>query len=233
MASWSDVDNLASYDTIHQLRLTHVPLFQGQGASEVRPKVIARIPSLQMFNGSPINARERLESEKAYLRSILFEIRQQPESNDNGNDDDQSHHSHRKNIVALHPRYDYLQQQYGKDLLDFGSSMLSNGSTTGLAGSLSLAADMIDVKFRCMTFSPLLSQQDGAPILKKIPSSMTIARLKMVVKQLFGIPPQLQLLSMQIYKDGMPTFLDDDQASLQYFGAISGAEIYVNEDKSN
>ena len=33
--------------------------------------MIARIKQLEIFNGSIIGARERVESEKAYLRSVL------------------------------------------------------------------------------------------------------------------------------------------------------------------
>lgn len=63
LASWLDVDALRSLDSLRSLRLTNIPLFQGKGASEVRPLIIARIPQLKFLNGSSI-------SEKVLLVSI-------------------------------------------------------------------------------------------------------------------------------------------------------------------
>jgi tubulin-specific chaperone E len=74
LSAWSDIDSLASYQSCRFLRLSQVPLFAGKGASEVRPLVIGRIPSLVFFNGSGISPRERTDAEKSYLRSILFAI---------------------------------------------------------------------------------------------------------------------------------------------------------------
>ena len=55
------------YTGLRVLRLSHIPLFKGRGASEVRPLVIARMQHVEVFNGSPVSARERMESEKSYL----------------------------------------------------------------------------------------------------------------------------------------------------------------------
>ena len=74
LSAWSDLDHLASYRTCAFMRLSQVPLFVGKGASEVRPLVIGRMPSLVFFNGSAISPRERTDAEKSYLRSIIFAI---------------------------------------------------------------------------------------------------------------------------------------------------------------
>ena len=52
-----------------------------------------------------------------------------------------------------------------------------------------------------------------------------------MVKQLFGLDPGLQQLSLLIYKDAPPTLMEDDQGSLGYYGATNGAKIYINEAK--
>jgi hypothetical protein len=74
LSAWSDIDHLASYRTCAFMRLSQVPLFVGKGASEVRPLIIGRMPSLVFFNGSAISPRERTDAEKSYLRSIIFAI---------------------------------------------------------------------------------------------------------------------------------------------------------------
>ena len=69
------------------------------------------------------------------------------------------------------------------------------------------------------------------PLEKKLPGSLSISRLQLLVKQLFGLDPHLQQLSLRVYKDSPPTLLDDMQAALSYFGAIDGCEIFINEAK--
>lgn len=36
----------------------------------------------------------------------------------------------------------------------------------------------------------------------------------------------------QLYKDSPPTLLEDDLTSLNYYGAMDGAEIFINEAKA-
>ena len=57
--------------------------------------------------------------------------------------------------------------------------------------------------------------------------------MKSMVKQLFGLDPALQQLSLthKEYQDAPPVFMDDDQAPLAYYGAITGADIFINEAK--
>lgn len=200
------MDALSTFPSLKQLRLSQIPLFSGKGASEVRPRVIARMKNLTFFNGSGISPRERTDAEKMYLRIILREI---DETKSNQID---------INIESEHPRYNELKSTYVHDVLPIGR----------VNENLSMAADMINVTFKNMSFS---SGGTLEPISKRIPSSVTIARLRMMVKQMIGLDIKLQQLSLRIYKDAPPTLLDDDQSNLQYYGAIDGAEIFINESK--
>ena len=210
IASWSDIDALSSYPALVNLRLSHVPLFSGKGASEVRPLVIGRIQRLSTFNGSTISSRERIDSEKAYLRTAIRDVEDAAAAG--------------KPLVGsslsiIHPRYHELQSRHGADLLPMGSA------TTG--GNI--AADLLNITLKNMSFASAGSLE---PIQKKLPGSLTIARLRVLVKQLFGLDPHLQQLSIRLYKDAVPTVLDDDQATLSYYGAIEGCELFINEAKS-
>lgn len=209
LREWSDIDALSSYSGISHLRLSHIQLFAGKGASEVRPKVIARMKNLMFFNGSGINPRERLDAEKNYLRSV---IREMDEAGRKIED-----FTNNPAYSLLHPRFEELYARYSHDLVPMGR--VNEG--------LTLAADMITVTFRNMS-----TKGSFEPSQKKIPSSVTIARLRMMIKQMYSLDPRLQQLSIRLYKDSVPTLLDDDQANLQYFGAIDGAEIFINESKA-
>jgi hypothetical protein len=52
-----------------------------------------------------------------------------------------------------------------------------------------------------------------------------------MVKQLFGLDPRLQDLSLRVYKDSPPVLLEDEMGTLGYYGALDGAEVFVNEKK--
>ena len=93
----------------------------------------------------------------------------------------------------------------------------------------SLAANLISVTLKNLSFG---SGGSLEPTTKKLPTSLTVGRLRLMVKQLFGLDPPLQHLSIRVYKDALPTFLDDDMATIGYYGALDGAEVYINEAKA-
>ncbi|CAE7608408.1 unnamed protein product, partial [Symbiodinium microadriaticum] len=55
--------------------------------------------------------------------------------------------------------------------------------------------------------------------------------VRLIVKQLFGVEPQKQLLSIRLDKGAVvPTLMDEDSATLRYYGAGDGAvDIFVND----
>lgn len=228
---------MAKYPHLRVLRLSTIPLFTGRGSSEVRPEVIGRIPQLAFFNGSQITPRERSESEKNYLRAILFERNARlaaaaaAAGSDVGADSSVTDAGAAASTVGaaapssgvnevLHPRFAELMSLYGADLVP---------ATKSNSGPTSLAAELVSVTFKNLSF---LTNGSLEPITKKIPRSLLIGKLQLMVKQLFGLDPRLQHLSMRVHKDAPPVFLDDEKSSLQYYGVVDGAEIFVNEAKA-
>ena len=146
------------------LRLSHVPLFKGKGASEVRPVVIARMANLAFFNGSKVQGRERMDSEKSYIRRVLRERTELEEG--------------AKDVVALpHPRFEALHDYYKAEMLDFGSS--EQGPN--------LASNMLEIVFKNLCFS----SSSLEPLTKKVPGSVKVTQLKAMVKQLFKVTSDL------------------------------------------
>jgi len=206
LSAWTDIDALVSYPRLSCLRLSHVPLFAGKGASEVRPVVIARMERLQFFNGSMVTSRERIDSEKSYIRRVLRERT----DIENGVVD----------VIAIpHPRFETLHARYSGEMLDFGAK--AQGPTIG--------ADLINITFKNLAFSSATDARTIEPVSKKVPMSLTLSRLKLMVKQLFKLDPPQQQLSIMLYKDSPPQFMDDDEAALGYYGATDGSVIFVNE----
>ena len=82
--------------------------------------------------------------------------------------------------------------------------------------------------------SVLSSGSAGDVTSRKLPSTLTVQRLKGVVKQLFSLEPHLQQLSLRASKDrdgSLPVLLDDDAATLQYYGVSEKVDVYINEAK--
>jgi hypothetical protein len=177
------------------------------GASEVRPIVLGRIKNLNFFNGSGVSARERVDAEKSYLRTILRRI------------DEAAAEGVTLDLQLSDPRYDELQAAYGADLLPMGK----------VSAGANLASDLVAITFKNLSFG---SGGSLDPVTKKLPLSLTVSRVKLMVKQMFGLDVHLQLLSLRTYKDSPPVFLDDEQSTLGYFGAIDGTEIFINEADS-
>jgi hypothetical protein len=225
LSAWSDVDAVATYASVSQLRLAHIPLFAGKGASEVRPIIIARIPPLLLFNGSTVSPKERSTAEKIYLRQakqdrIVLEKASSAQAEAAGASGTVFPAADvEAAFAAKHPRFAYLTEKYAGDIVSAGAD--------ADAGS-SMVADMLDIKLNNVSFSGTTGQQ-CEPISRRLPASLTVGRLKLMVRQLFGLDPIVQQLSIRDDKDAPPVLLDDDEATLRYSGACNGSEIFINE----
>jgi hypothetical protein len=93
-----------------------------------------------------------------------------------------------------------------------------------------MASELLTVTFNNFSFTGGGSLE---PITKKLPASVSIMNMKMMVKQLFGLDPSLQQLSWshKDYQDSPPVFMDDENAPFAYYGAVDGADIFINEAK--
>ena len=149
ISSWSCVDSLNGYPSCTHLRLSHIPLFSGRGASEVRPIVIGRVPALRFFNGSGVGQKERYDSEKSYLRRVmrldnyacslftwnhllklLSAILSIREVNDLENSISTPSAEEIEEVISnLHPRYAELREKYASELLPMGAA--ANGADPG------------------------------------------------------------------------------------------------------
>jgi len=215
ISTWSCIDALSTFPSFHNLRLSHIPLFSGKGASEVRPVVIGRIAGLRFFNGSPVSEKERYDSEKSYLRRVLREVGNATSSSASKPSPVQLDAT----VSVLHPRFVELKAKYESEMLPTAGGSIS-GAEAG-----TIAAELVSVTFKNVTVT---SGGSNEPTTKKLPLSLTIAKLRGLVRQMFGVEQHLQQLSIRQYKDSPPTLLDDDDATLGYFGFCDGSELFVN-----
>ena len=206
--------------------MTHVPLFKDKGISEVRPIIVARIGQLEVYNGSSISNRERTDAEKAYLRRIKREIQVLQEKEKEGNNSASS-----SSVVTIdsclstHPRYALLNDRYGAELLPYDD--------TNNKFSTTIADELVTITFHNIIIH---SAADTDDIIRKLPSSIQIYKLKQIVKSLYHLDLNNEYisLSLRLYHDKQspPVVLDDDKNTLSYYGInMDGGDIYINELK--
>lgn len=79
--NWSSIEHLADIDTLQDLRIIAIPLWEEYANGEQFHLVVGRIPQLKILNGSVISAEQREQSERFLIRfcsSIVLKCYQVP-----------------------------------------------------------------------------------------------------------------------------------------------------------
>ncbi|TMW56600.1 hypothetical protein Poli38472_006610 [Pythium oligandrum] len=206
--TWSSIDALNKFERLHSLRFMRNPLTAQMGVGEARTLVIARAAYLQVFNASPIQSKERTDAEQMYLKRILHELAAAKDSKEQ-----------EATVLASHRRYKQLCGAYP----DVVASATARGGGTG--GPTTLGSSLIQVKIIPMTMNATTFD----PLTKRMPQTMKLSQIKILVEKKFGIPSGDQLLAFRMDAKSMPQPLDDDSCELSYYGLQDEAEILVND----
>lgn len=131
---------------------------------------LARLGNLKTLNYSPITSKERLNAESYYLSLIAREL----------NFSDSKLQSQ---ILATHPRYEYLVSEYGEPVINREASAVNPNS---------LAARLIKFNFYLKTESAEGARDEALveSFEAEIPMSVTAYTLLGIVAKEFGIPPR-------------------------------------------
>ena len=200
-ADWAAVDALsAACPELRRLRFGRDNAVTAKlGQSEARALLVARVPALTHLNGADVGPKERREAEKRYVRVACAELASGAAKPED------------------HPRLDALKAAHGDPAVS------AHGAK---ADSSTLAANLLEVTLRCAA----AEQCHLPPVTKKFPAATKVALLKRVAPKLFKLPPDMAVvLYFKAPGDDWPTVLDDDSATLGYFGVPDGATIDVNE----
>ena len=171
--SWSAIDSLNGIPSLRSLRLRSTPLTALLGVGEVRQTVIARLPTLEFFNASPIPERERTEAERRYVSGVAREFLL---TSDNLKDTDEGQ------IHVYHPRF--------RSLLEKHKETMMSSISSGPSSQANIGNDVIGVTIRSMAASSC----DMEPLRKRIPTSLKVGRIKAMCARAFGLDIDLQIL---------------------------------------
>ena len=227
ISTWTALDQLNSIPSLRSLRLRNTPLTNTLGVGEVRSTAIARLPSLEFFNASPITNRERVEAERRYVSTVSRELllissgvilaaERYTDGGESTGDDDSAKQAQ---MFAKHPQFKVLLEKHKDTML----SLANAGCGSSNQGNI--GEEIINVTIRSMAAASC----DMEPLRKRLPRSLKVGRIKTMCAKYFRVDIDLQMLHFRAEGDPFPSELDDADHSLFYYGVNDGAEILVNE----
>ncbi|KAF3040946.1 hypothetical protein E8E12_008184 [Didymella heteroderae] len=170
ITSWGFIEQLEHvFPGLSSLRVSHNPLYDALQSPDGRALTaddgymltLARLGNLKALNHSPISDKERLNAESYYLSLIVKEVQFAPENL-------------RGQILASHPRYKWLCEEYGEPDIKHDSNKVNPNS---------LAARLLKIRFYLAS--------DGKDMKEvEIPTSCTAYTVLGVVGKLFGAVPR-------------------------------------------
>lgn len=210
ISSWSALEGLRDCPRLQSLRLRSTPLTESLGTAAARSQLIARFPSLLVLNASPVSVMERQEAERRYVANVTRLLKNQP-----GNDKDA--------ILVQHPTYARLAQEHSTVLESIQAEAMGNNCMGN--GSNHWSDSLATVTIRSMAAQSC----EQPPLVRRLPATLTVGKVKALLARHFGLDWDLQELSLQNTEESIPTVLDEDDQSLVYFDVADGATIYMHE----
>ncbi|PWU95129.1 tubulin-specific chaperone E [Trypanosoma cruzi] len=190
---------------LHTFRITYSAMFPQWNESLGRMYVVASLPGITTLNRGQVRPKERLDSEIFYVQRGLAAKQQEQKQQSE------------KQVEWVLPHYPLLEtlQAKHKDVI---MAIYREGETASHDGITHM---MLHLNIFC----------DGFENVKKtVPSSMTVGKLKALIRAVFGVAPSNQRVSFFSGDDAVierATELDNELQSLAFYGVSDGALVRV------
>ncbi|XP_042036199.1 tubulin-folding cofactor E-like [Salvia splendens] len=193
------LDSLNSFPNLMDIRLSGNPVADVGKGGVARFVIIARIAKMELHNGSQVGPREREDSEIRYVRLVMSKC--------NGDLEE---------IRRLHPRFYELKKIHGLD---------DERPTTEASGPQKMASGLISISLKCVG----ASMGEKTPLVKKLPSTATVGKLKNLCLSFFKLKSVKPILFLKEEDSLLPILLEDDMATLVELGVGNDSTILVDE----
>jgi tubulin-specific chaperone E len=257
LSSWHSIDALNTFPHLSDLRISDNPLtptFSSSSSSsyggDLRYETIARLGRVLRLNGSDVSRGERRDAEIIYLKKIIDAMAAVSVSV--GDDDtatatatataaaaaaaaSSSSSSTIESLKAQHPRYDELVKIYGH--LTAGKGSTNNSHSSG-ALSGNLVTVQLTLQRNTRSTDDILTTTEKQ-LSKRLPLTMTVSKLKVMIDKLLGVKPARQGLVLfdsgngsggtgQGEEEGEDITQCEDR-ELRYYGVTEGSRVCVIE----
>ncbi|KAG6390227.1 hypothetical protein SASPL_147959 [Salvia splendens] len=185
--------------SLKDIRFSGNPVADVGKGGVARFVIIARIAKMGLLNGSEVGPQERKDSEIRYVRLVMSKC--------NGDLDE---------IRRLHPRFYELKKIHGLD---------DERPTTEASGPQKMASGLISITLKCVG----ASMGEKTPLVKKLPSTATVGKLKNLCLSFFKLKSVKPILFLEEEGSPLPILLEDDMATLVELGVGNDSTILVDE----
>lgn len=211
ISTWDALEGLRKCRQWQSLRLRSTPLSETVGIAAMRSQMIARFPSLTVLNASPVSRVERQEAERRYVASITRQLQNAKDESD------------KQAILTVHPTYASLSKEHATILESIQAE--KNGRNNGRHINWNDSLSTVTIR------SMAAQSCEQLPLIRRLPATLTVGRVKALLARHFGLDWDLQELSLQNddSDSSIPIVLDEDAQTLAYFGVADGATIYMHE----
>ncbi|KAK9826423.1 hypothetical protein WJX81_003979 [Elliptochloris bilobata] len=209
LSGWADVEAMAAFPALAEARLSGNPVLRSAPGGG-RYEVIARLPMLRALNGAAVPPSERRDAELRYLRRVEGELAAA-----------QGNLAASSAAAAAHPRLQALQARYGA--MD-GVAPPPSGRLPGST----LAAGLLELHLTCTA-----PGHGPRSVVKRVPSTLTLGRLKLLCERLFRLPAARQALWARGGGGGERALAGAPDRDLSFLGLQAGAEVVVSESDAD
>ncbi|TPP52936.1 Protein kinase domain family protein [Leishmania donovani] len=212
-------------------RITYSTLLPTWNETNGRMYVVAALPTITLLNRGTVRPKERLDSELLYIQRGLLQRQMDEESRDGANKVAGSATGAPLPRVA-YPLVDVLKEKH-KDVVLAIQRDGDTATTTG-ASYVMITVTLYFVNGYAAAAAAATSSSSSPMTTQtsKLPSTLTVARLKALVQRMFQVKPVNQRLSYRSGDDGvleLQTPLDNELETLGYYGVSDGSIIYVED----
>ncbi|ORC93371.1 tubulin-specific chaperone E [Trypanosoma theileri] len=194
---------------LHTFRITYSSIFPQWNETLGRMYVVASLPTITTLNRGQVRPKERLDSEIFYIQRGLATLKEQEQQQQQQQQQQQT-----AGAKLSYPLLNVLREKHKDTIL----AIHRDGETASQDG---ITHVMLHLTIRC----------DGFEDVKKtVPNSITVGKLKALVRVIFSIAPSDQQLSFFTGDSGVVergTELDNEIQSLAFYGICDGAVIRV------
>ncbi|XP_013785307.1 tubulin-specific chaperone E-like [Limulus polyphemus] len=206
LTQWKDVAELNKLINLRELRISHNPVMTEFTPETCRQLVIAKIDCLQRLNREEVTRQERRGAELDYLKRYWQSWIQ------NGGHSDLQKAKPTLDFVAEHPRFTKLIEIFGP---------LEESEVRQQHSCLRNSLITVEI---CTPNDPSFS-----PVIKKLPSTMTVGKVKALVKRIYNVGiHEMRLGCVSSQAANMEIELDNDLRQLSFYSVGNGDRLCVH-----
>ncbi|RDD37809.1 Tubulin-specific chaperone E [Trichoplax sp. H2] len=199
---WDPVNSLNELPGLTELRFKFNPVIEQ--ISDPRQSLIARLKSIKAVNGSSISSKERMDAEMTYMKDHA------PEFYQSGGHQEVEEINCTAEFLMRHPRFLELVKEYGPPTDP--KFMIINKS---------LKDRLIRVNIVCPGRSEI------KPVVKKLPGSITVLKLKSLFRRLFNADITTMKLTYCDRPDCPEIRMSDNLREMSFYSIENDNTIYV------